>query len=127
MTGENEREPRHPREGGDPVFWLRTTRINVSPKPQSAFCAQIKNSRLPSPPVMALGKYPLTVNPSESQQRRRLCSTPSYNCSSRTMPPFPIPVWPTSNCGLTILNTYPPSFSRETRPGSINVGEIKET
>src|SRR5574343_1474138 len=88
---------------------------------------QMKNSRLPSPPVIGLSSQARTVRPSVLAQSRSLCSTSLYSAAARTMPPLPRLPGPTSNCGLTSSSRLPWGVSRAGSCGRIRVMEMKET
>src|SRR5690606_10383677 len=62
--------------------------------------AAIRNSTLPSEPVIGLSTIPSTFQCSASSQERTSEQTRAWSAGSRTMPPLPTSSRRTSNCGL---------------------------
>src|SRR5690606_6880482 len=63
-------------------------------------CAAIRNSTLPSEPVIGLSTIPRTYQCSASSQERTSEQTRAWSAGSRTIPPLPTSSRRTSNCGL---------------------------
>ncbi len=78
--------------------------------------AAIRNSRLPSGPVIGLGSTPSTRQPgSAAHQSRIVAQTSSCTAGSRTTPPLPTRSGPASNCGLISATAKAPGAAQRQR------------